>query len=459
MKIIWAKIDDDFKLFPQGSAPLEESWSQLVCPPEKSLSPRPWKSHYLSWSTHQKSHYPPGLEKVIISAGLPPRKVIISAGLPPRKVIIPQALEKSLSQLVCPPEKSLSPRPWKSHYLSWSAPQKSHYPPGLGKVIISAGLPPRKVIISQALEKSLSQLACPPKKSLSQLVCHPEKSLSPRPWKSHYLSWSAPQKSHYPPGLGKVIISAGLPPRKVIIPQALEKSLSQLVCPPEKSLSPRPWKSHYLSWSTPQKSHYLSWSALKKSHYPPGLGKVIISAGLPPRKVIISAGLPPRKVIIPQALEKSLSLILVWLIWGGFRPDPKSKVIIPDLGLVDLGGLSTRPKVKSHYPWSWSGWFGGAFDQTQSQKSLSLILVWLIWGGFRPDPKSKVIIPPSWSGCYGPAFGQTQSQKSLSFSQRCVSRGFVVDCFLEGFSRWNGHFDLKSPNFIYFQNAEKPKVH
>ena len=280
MKIIWAKIDDDFKLFPQGSAPLEESLSQLVCPPEKSLSPRPWKSHYLSWSTHQKNHYPPGLEKVIISAGLPPRKVIISAGLPPRKVIIPQALEKSLSQLVCPPEKSLSPRPWKSHYLSWSAPQKSHYPPGLGKVIISAGLPPRKVIISQALEKSLSQL----------------------------------------------------------------------VCPPGKSLSPRPWKSHYLSWSTPQKSHYLSWSALKKSHYPPGLGKVIISAGLPPRKVIISAGLPPRKVIIPQALEKSLSLILVWLIWGGFRPDPKSKVIIPDLGLVDLGGLSTRPKVKSHYP-------------------------------------------------------------------------------------------------------------
>ena len=236
MKIIWAKIDDDFKLFPQGSAPLEESLSQLVCPPEKSLSPRPWKSHYLSWSTHQKSHYPPGLEKVIISAGLPPRKVIISAGLPPRKVIIPQALEKSLSQLVCPPEKSLSPRPWKSHYLSWSAPQKSHYPPGLGKVIISAGLPPRKVIISQALEKSLSQLVCPP-----------EKSLSPRPWKSHYLSWSTPRK---------VIISAGLPSRKVIIPQALEKSLSQLacppekslsqlVCPPEKSLSPRPWKSHY----------------------------------------------------------------------------------------------------------------------------------------------------------------------------------------------------------------------
>ena len=160
------------------------------------------------------------------------------------------------------------------HYLSWSAPQKSHYPPGLGKVIISAGLPP-------------------------------EKSLSPRPWKSHYLSWSAPQKSHYLPGLGKVIISAGLPPREVIISQALEKSvyppeksLSQLVCPQEKSLSPRPWKSHYLSWPAPQKSHYLSWSAPQKSHYPPGLGKVII----------------------------------------------------PDLGLVDLGGLSTRPKVKSHYP-------------------------------------------------------------------------------------------------------------
>ena len=142
--------------------------------------------HYLSWSAPQKSHYPPGLGKVIISAGLPPRKVII-----------PQALEKSLSQLVCPPEKSLSPRPWKSHYLSWSARQRSHYLPGLGKVIISAGLPPRKVIISaglpsrkviipQALEKSLSQLACPPEKSLSQLVCPPEKSLSPRPWKSHY---------------------------------------------------------------------------------------------------------------------------------------------------------------------------------------------------------------------------------------------------------------------------------
>ena len=318
MKIIWAKIDDDFKLFPQGSAPLEESLSQLVCPPEKSLSPRPWKSHYLSWSTHQKSHYPPGLEKVIISAGLPPRKVIISAGLPPRKVIIPQALEKSLSRLVCPPEKSLSPRPWKSHYLSWSAPQKSHYPPGLGKVIISAGLPPRKVIISQALEKSLSQL----------------------------------------------------------------------VCPPEKSLSPRPWKSHYLSWSTPQKSHYLSWSALKKSHYPPGLGKVIISAGLPPRKVIISAGLPPRKVIIPEALEKSLSLILVWLIWGGFRPDPKSKVIIPDLGLVDLGGLSTRPKVKSHCL--------VAMDPLSTRPKVKShypsFLVWLLWTCFRPDPKSKVII-------------------------------------------------------------------
>ena len=173
--------------------------------------------------------------------------------------------------------------------------------------------------------------------------------------------------------------------------------------------------------------------------------------------------------------QKSLSLILVWLIWGGFRPDPKSKVIIPDLGLVAMDPLSTRPKVKSHYPsflvwllWtcfrpdpkskviillglvamdplstrpkvkshypSWSGCYGPAFDQTQSQKSLSF-LVWLLWTRFRPDPKSKVIIPdlglvamdplstrpkvkshyPSWSGCYGPAFDQTQSQKSLSF--------------------------------------------
>ena len=392
---------------------------------------------------------------------------MISAGLPPIKVIISQALEKSLSQLVYPPEKSLSPRPWKSHYLSWpapqkshylswSAPQKSHYPPGLGKVIISAGLPPRKVIIPQALEKSLSQLACPPKKSLSQLVCPPEKSLSPRPWKSHYLSWSAPQKSHYLPGLGKVIISAGLPPREVIISQALEKSLSQLVyppekslsqlvCPQEKSLSPRPWKSHYLSWPAPQKSHYLSWSAPQKSHYPPGLGKVII----PDLGLVDLGGLSTRPKVKSHypwswsgcygpafdqtQSQKSLSLILVWLLWTRFRPDPKSKVIIPDLGLVAMDPLSTRPKVKSHYPWSWSGCYGPAFDQTQSQKSLSF-LVWLLWTRFRPDPKSKVIILlglvamdplstrpkvkshyPSWSGCYGPAFDQTQSQKSLSF--------------------------------------------
>ena len=129
--------------------------------------------------------------------------------------------------------------------------------------------------------------------------------------------------------------------------------------------------------------------------------------------------------------QKSLSLILVWLLWTRFRPDPKSKVIIL-LGLVAMDPLSTRPKVKSHYP-SWSGCYGPAFDQTQSQKSLSF-LVWLLWTRFRPDPKSKVIILlglvamdplstrpkvkshyPSWSGCYGPAFDQTQSQKSLSF--------------------------------------------
>ena len=88
--------------------------------------------------------------------------------------------------------------------------------------------------------------------------------------------------------------------------------------------------------------------------------------------------------------QKSLSF-LVWLLWTRFRPDPKSKVIIPDLGLVAMDPLSTRPKVKSHYP-SWSGCYGPAFDQTQSQKSLSF-LVWLLWTRFRPDPKSKVIIP------------------------------------------------------------------
>ena len=42
-------------------------------------------------------------------------------------------------------------------------------------------------------------------------------------------------------------------------------------------------------------------------------------------------------------------------------------------------------------------------------------------------------------------------------TQRCVSRGFVVDCFLEGVSRWNGHFDLKSPNYMFFQKLRSPR--
>ena len=55
----------------------------------------------------------------------------------------------------------------------------------------------------------------------------------------------------------------------------------------------------------------------------------------------------------PKA-QKSLSLTgpnLVWLIWGCFRQDPK---------------------LKSHYPSSWSGWYGAAFDQTQSSKVIIL---------------------------------------------------------------------------------------